>query len=89
MAIKEIANGILDLVGLKLTERQALVQSPRYRDQVQEYMDAIGVRIERPNPHIPLLQLDQFDRDVSASEHAHRRRLGNDRRIPNNKDSLM
>ena len=65
-------------------------QPPWYSEKVREFLDVMGVTIEdRRKPNVPVWHPSQFDRDVSASENAHQRRMSNDRRIPTNTDSLM
>jgi hypothetical protein len=62
------------------------MRTPAYMAEVEDNLDRyFGLKIERPNPHIPELRADQFMRDVTATKNA---RTVNRRRIESNTDSL-
>lgn len=89
-----VRTGNLDWQGLPIDRHAgAPIDQPeaprRFRDKVADFLDRMGGKIERPNPHIPVLSLNQFNRDAETTERAYWRQFNNDRRLENNTDSLQ
>lgn len=60
-----------------------------FQKLVRQFLNAMGVQVAQPwKSKYPLLVDSTFDSNVAATEAAHRRRLGLDRRIEGNARSL-
>ena len=65
--------------------RKPYLRTPQYMSEVEDNLDRyFGMKIERLNPHIPELRLDQFDRDLSSMRNANFK----PRQLENNTDML-
>jgi hypothetical protein len=75
-----VRDGNLDWQGLPIDRNAGAPISHRseprgYRELVNRFLERSGAKIEQRNNHIPVMSLDQFDRDADATELAHGRRF--------------